>query len=107
MSQFSQVTTKIPPSFDGKTSSFALEDAIDDWCDIIELHEEKAIPTLRNRLEGNATIYKEDPGQGKAEKRRGWHCLLQADSEAFLCDGERQCLLIPPSSVLESTARFV
>ena len=28
MSQFSQVTTNIPPSFDGKTSWFAYEDAI-------------------------------------------------------------------------------
>ena len=41
MSQFSQVTTKIPPSFDGKTSWFAYEDAIDDWCDVTELDDEK------------------------------------------------------------------
>ena len=36
-----QVTTKIPPGFDGKTSWFAFEDAIDDWCDITELESEK------------------------------------------------------------------
>ena len=29
-----QVTTKVPPGFGGKTSCFAFEDAIDDWCDI-------------------------------------------------------------------------
>ena len=32
--QFQQVTTKIPPLFDGRTSWFAYEEAIDDWCDI-------------------------------------------------------------------------
>ena len=32
-----QVTTKVPPGFDGKTSWSAFEDAIDDWCDITEL----------------------------------------------------------------------
>ena len=58
MNQFSQVTTKIPPSFDGKTSWFAYEDAIDDWCDITELDDEKRGPALRNRLEGDAAIYK-------------------------------------------------
>ena len=58
MSQFSQVTTKIPLSFDGKTSWFAFEDAIDDWCDITELDEKKRGPALRNRLEGDAAIYK-------------------------------------------------
>ena len=29
-----QVTTKVPPGFDGQTSWFAFADAIDDWCDI-------------------------------------------------------------------------
>ena len=58
MSQFSQVTTKIPPSFDGKTSWLAYEDAIDDWCDITELDDEKRGPALRNRLEGDAAVYK-------------------------------------------------
>ena len=32
-----QVTTKVPPGFHGKTSWFAFEDAIDDRCDITEL----------------------------------------------------------------------
>ena len=36
-----QVTTKAPPGFDGKTSWFAFEDAIDDWCAITELEQEK------------------------------------------------------------------
>ena len=53
-----QVTTKIPPAYDGRTSWFAFEDAIDDWCDITELDEDKLGPALRNRLEGEAAAYK-------------------------------------------------
>ena len=53
-----QVTTKVPPGFDGKTSWFAFEDAIDDWCDITELESEKWGPALRNRLEGEASVFK-------------------------------------------------
>ena len=53
-----QVTTKMPPFYDGKTSWLSYEDAIDDWCDITELEEEKKGPILRNRLEGEAAIYK-------------------------------------------------
>ena len=33
--------TKAPPGFDGKTSWFACEDALDDWCDITALESEK------------------------------------------------------------------
>ena len=54
-----QVTTKVPPGFDGKTSWFAFEDAIDDWCDITELEAEKWGPALRNRLEGEASVYRD------------------------------------------------
>ena len=53
-----QMTTKVAPAYDGGTSFFALEDAIDDWCDITELEPEKRGPALRNRLEGEAQQYK-------------------------------------------------
>ena len=53
-----QVTTKVPPGFDGKTSWFAFEDAVDDWCDVTELEAEKWGPALRNRLEGEASVLK-------------------------------------------------
>ena len=52
-----QVTLKVPPGFDGKTSWFAFEDAIDDWFDITELESEKWGPALRNRLEGEASVF--------------------------------------------------
>ena len=35
-----QVTTKAPPGFDGKTSWFAFEDALEYWCDTTELGPE-------------------------------------------------------------------
>ena len=58
LSAFQQVTTKVPPSYDGRSSWFAYEDAIDDWCDITELEGAKQGPALRNRLEGEAAIHK-------------------------------------------------
>ena len=53
-----QVMTEVPPGFDGKTSWFAFEDAIDDWCDITELESDKWGPALRNRLESGASVFK-------------------------------------------------
>jgi hypothetical protein len=50
-----QVTRKVDPSYDGRTSFFAFGGAIDDWCDITELEPEKRGPALRNRLEGEAS----------------------------------------------------
>ena len=58
LSAFQQVTTQVPPSYDGRSSWFAYEDAIDDWCDITEVDNEKRGPALRNRLEGEAAIHK-------------------------------------------------
>ena len=55
---FQQPTTKIPPMFDGRMSWFQYEEAIDDWCDITELDADKRAPALRNRLEGEAAVYK-------------------------------------------------
>ena len=49
-----QMTAKVAPAYDGRTSFFAFEDAIDDWCDIAELEAERRGPALRNRLEGDA-----------------------------------------------------
>ena len=53
-----QVTTKIPPSYDGRTSWFAYEEAVDDWCDITELPEAKRGPALKSRLLAEAAVYK-------------------------------------------------
>ena len=48
----------MPPAYEGKTSWFSYEDAIDDWCGITELEDEKRGPALRSRLEGEAAVYK-------------------------------------------------
>ena len=34
---YQTVTTKLPPIYEGGSSWFAYEEAIDDWCDITEL----------------------------------------------------------------------
>ena len=52
-----QMTAKVAPARDGRTSFFAFEDAIDDWCDITEVEAERRGPVLRNRLESDAAQY--------------------------------------------------
>ena len=47
-------TTKIPPTYNGKTSWFAFEDAVLDWIDITELDEVKQGPALKNGLRDEA-----------------------------------------------------
>ena len=47
-----QVTTKVPPSFAGRTSWFAFEEAVEDWCDLTELAPDKQAPALKQRPEG-------------------------------------------------------
>ena len=67
-----QMNTKVAPAYDGRTSLFSFEDAIDDWRDITELEPEKRGPALRNQLEGEAQQYKRlldremlrDPNEG-------------------------------------------
>ena len=64
-----QMTTKVAPAYDGRTSFFAFEDAIDDWCDITEPEAEKRGPALRNRLEGDAcSSVQTTPRQGNVER---------------------------------------
>ena len=56
--QIQQMSTKIPPAFDGRSMTwFTYERLIDDWCDITELDDNKKGPALRNRLEGEAAVY--------------------------------------------------
>ena len=54
----SQISFKVPPLFDGRQSWFAYEEAIDDWTDVIELEVAKQGAALRNRLEGEAAVYR-------------------------------------------------
>ncbi len=49
---------KVAPSFDGRVSWFAFEEAIDDWLDITTLAPDKWAPSLKARLVGDASIYK-------------------------------------------------
>ena len=49
-------TPKIPPTYDGRASWFAYEEAIDDWTDITTLAPEKLGPSLKNRFTGDASV---------------------------------------------------
>ena len=53
-----QFTPKVAPSFDGRISWFAFEEAIDDWLEITTLTPERWAPSLKSRLAGDASIYK-------------------------------------------------
>ncbi len=53
------ITTKVPPSFNGRTSWFRYEQQVDDWCDLTTLDKEKQGPALKNRLVDTAETYKE------------------------------------------------
>ena len=52
------ITTKIPPLSDGSTSWFKNEGMIDDWLDLTVFEAEKRGPALKNRLVGDAEMYK-------------------------------------------------
>jgi len=52
------VTPKVAPSFDGRTSWFAYEEAIYDWLDITTLARDNWAPSLKARLVGDASIHK-------------------------------------------------
>eukprot|EP00971_Amphidinium_carterae_P281867 5595376-Amphidinium_carterae.1 len=45
-------TTRIPPSYDGRTSWFQVEEAVEDWNDLAELESPRRGPALKRRLEG-------------------------------------------------------
>ena len=51
-------TPKVAPSFDGRISWFAFEEAIYDWLDITTLAPDKWAPSLKAILVGDASIYK-------------------------------------------------
>ena len=54
----SGINTKISPLFDGSTSWFKYEELIDDWLDLTVLEARKRGPALKNRLVGEASLYK-------------------------------------------------
>ena len=49
---------KFSPLFDGSTSWFKYEELIDGWLDLTQLEAGKRRPALKNRLVGDATVYK-------------------------------------------------
>ena len=95
LSAFQQVTTKVPPSYDGRSSWFAYEDAIDDWCDITELDADKRGPALRNRLEGEASGQRSPEGSYQRSE------VLQELPAAALREGSSERFSLPLPAVHE------
>ena len=62
-----QMTTKVAPAYDGRTSFFAFEDAIDDWCDITELEPEKRGPAFAQSTGRRGAAIQEVIGQRYAQ----------------------------------------
>ena len=54
----SGITTEIPTLFDGPASWFKYEELIDDWLDLTVLGAGNRGPALKNRLVGDAEMYK-------------------------------------------------
>ena len=105
LSAFQQVTTKVPPSYDGRSSWFAYEDAIDDWCDITELDGDKRGPALRNRLEGEAAIHKRLLDRERLKDPNKRSEVLQELPATSLCEGRSQCVPLPLPAVHELRQR--
>ena len=52
------ISTTIPPMIDGRTPWLQYEELIDDWIDLTTLDPEKHGPMLKQRLAGEAAVYK-------------------------------------------------
>eukprot|EP00975_Prorocentrum_lima_P042507 8929696-Prorocentrum_lima.AAC.1 len=53
------MTTKIPPSFDGRMSWFAFEELVRDWIDCCAVEKASRGPLLKNRQTGSAALHKQ------------------------------------------------
>ena len=105
LSAFQQVTTKVPPSYDGRSSWLAYEDAIDDWCDITELDNEKRGPALRNRLEGEAAIHKRLLDRDRLKDPKNGVKYFKSFLRPPLREGRGQCVPLPLPAVHELASR--
>ena len=96
-----QMTTKVAPAYDGRTSFFAFEDAIDDWCDITELEAEGRGPALRNRLEGDAAQYTR-----LLDRELLKDALFQKISATSFHQGSPNCVLLQVHAIHETQQRY-
>ena len=52
------MSAKVPPAFDGRSSFFQYEELVSDWQDSTTLEGELRGPALKNRLTGEAAVFK-------------------------------------------------
>ncbi len=56
--QSDKMTPKVPPGYDGTTSFFAYEEAVQEWLSICVIEDHRKVPVLRHRLRGHALTVK-------------------------------------------------
>jgi hypothetical protein len=72
---------KVPPAFDGRGSWFAYEELVMDWEDSCSLSEEHRGPAMKNRLYGEAIIFKPLLDREKLKDK-----LRESSISLILCD---------------------
>ena len=73
-----QITTKVPPSFNGTDDWFRYEESVEEWLDLTELGVDKRGPTLKTRLEGPTTLYGDVLDRDELKKETGVAYFLNA-----------------------------
>ena len=109
------MTTKAPPSYDGRSSWFAYEDAIDDWCDITELDNEKRGPAIGPKQV--TCVYGREASEVHQEelkflRDRGWSVLRNRSGDIMIGSrtnfvGENMRRLAGSTLVGEATMLFL
>ena len=92
-------TPEIPPAYDGRSSWFAYEESIDDWLDITTLPPEKHGPSLKNRLYGDAAIYKPLLDRDLLNDQINGVIYFKKCDEATLREGQPDCFLMEILSI--------
>ena len=78
------MSPKVPPAFNGRTSWFYYEELVLDWTDITTLTDEKQGPALRNRLEGDAAVYKQHLDRDELKTGNGVDYFLKTLRPKFV-----------------------
>ena len=79
-----QMTSQIPPAYNGSDSWFTFEELVNDWEDSCVLDEKKRGPALKNRLTGQAAIFRRTLDREKLKQENGVEYFLNTLRPQFL-----------------------
>eukprot|EP00973_Karenia_brevis_P086521 11998583-Karenia_brevis.AAC.1 len=80
------MNAKAPPALDGKMIYFAYAELVSEWLEITIIDAETRGPHLRNRLIGEAAIYKSLLGKERMRKPDGWQYLLNTIRKKYMAE---------------------